>query len=115
MELGRGSGNDIPAAFGPATGPARDHPARLLNDGDECDNVVRLQGRFDDEVDLPRREHGIGVAVSTVAGEADGFFHPVIGGTAQRIEQRRRGGAQRGIRKLGRVAGFNDRAPPGPS
>jgi hypothetical protein len=62
---------DPPAAMGRAARPVRHDPARCLDDGDGRVDVVGLQPGLDHEVDLPRGDERVGVAVHPVAGQPD--------------------------------------------
>src|SRR5665213_4480891 len=51
--------------------PRRDDTAGADNDRDQRHDVVRLDLGLDDEVDLARRQHAIGIAIAAVTREFD--------------------------------------------
>ena len=66
--------NDAAAALRGRAFPRRDDAAGAGDDRDQRHNVVRLDLGFDDEVDVARRQHAIGVTVAAVARQLGGLF-----------------------------------------
>ena len=67
--------DDRAARFRPPAIPGRDDPARLLDDRNQRANVIGLQNRLDDEIDMAGGQQAIGIAIDAVAEELDLVLH----------------------------------------
>jgi hypothetical protein len=66
-------GDDAAAVRGRAAVPVGDDAARAFDDGDQRHHVVALESGLDHQVDMPGRDHAIGVAVAAIAREPAAF------------------------------------------
>lgn len=71
MQFRRCGCEDGTSAFRASTVQARDDAARLLDDRYQRDDVERLQGGFETQVDMPRRQHRNGIALAAEADHPD--------------------------------------------
>src|SRR5579884_3010781 len=84
--------------------PRADDAARAGDDGDHGNDIVGLYLGFDNEVDQPRRQHAVGVAVPAVARE----LHPALQLAKARAvgvlhQQRARGAQDRLVERRARA------------
>ncbi len=96
--------NDPAALLGRPAVPVGHHAAGRFDDRDQRHDVVVLQADLDDQVDMAGREHGIGIAIGSVARQTDRRLQPVIGDALRPGEQRWRRRAQRRVRQRGGLA-----------
>ena len=66
--------DDASASLRRAVLPRRHYAACAGDDWYDCNNVIRLDFSFDDQIDQPRCQHAVGVAITAVARE----LHPIF-------------------------------------
>ena len=80
MNAGIGGSQDLPPLMhGPAL-PVGHHSARGLDHGDRRLHIIGLQTRLDHQINLARRDQGIGIAIHAIAHQPCLGGHPVKGG-----------------------------------
>lgn len=106
MKGGIRSSDDAAALLGRPTFPVGYNTTGLFDNGDQGNNVVGIEASFHDAVDLACRKHAIGIAIRSIARQADHFLKLVVPCSAGGLED---GGRRREQRRLGEILGGTGR------
>ena len=81
VNIGIGRRDSASPMMGGAAIPVGNDATRCMDKGDWCLNIIGLQARFDDQIDLPRGHQSISIAIHPKARQTRMSRHLGKGGT----------------------------------